>query len=58
MLQDLKWSRSDRMVLGIHKTLENLDNSNQWGNYLLTLEALQIEDVKPSINTKDELRSR
>ena len=27
-------------------------------NYLLTLEALHIRELKPSINTKDEYRSR
>ena len=32
--------------------------TNQGENTLLTLEALQIKDIKPSINTKDEFRSR
>ena len=35
-----------------------LDSTTKSDNYLLTLEALWIRDIKPTINTKDEFRSR
>ena len=38
--------------------IDILASTNQGENHLLTLEALQIKDLKPSINTKDEFRSR
>ena len=39
--------------------IDILASTNQRKNTLLTLEALQIKDIKPSINTKDNfIRSR
>jgi len=35
-----------------------LASTSRGENYLMTLEALWIRDLKPSINTKDEYRSR
>ena len=40
------------------KYIDILASTNQGENYLLTLEALQIKELKPSINTKDEFKSR
>ena len=38
--------------------IDMLASTNQGENDLLTLEALQIKDIKRSVNTKDESRSR
>jgi len=38
--------------------MDILKTSAKGENHLLTLEALFIEELKPSINTKDEYRSR
>ena len=38
--------------------IDILASTNQGENTLLTVEALHIKDIKPSINTKDEFRSR
>ena len=38
--------------------VEILQASARGEGYLLTLEALHIRDVKPTINTKEEWRSR
>ena len=38
--------------------IDILASSSQREHVLLTLEALHIKNVKPSINTKDEFRSR
>ena len=48
-------------ICGSEIDFENIDilaSSNQGEHTLLTLEALQIKDTKPSINTKDEFKSR
>ena len=49
------------IICGSEIDLQNIDilaSSNQGEHILLTLEALHIKDTKPSINTKDEFRSR
>ena len=38
--------------------IDILASINQGENTLLTIEALHIKDITPSINTKDEFRSR
>ena len=40
------------------KYIDILASTIQGENYLLTLEGLQIKELKPSINTKDEFKSR
>ena len=38
--------------------VEILQSTSRGDAYLLTLEALHIQELKPTINTKDEYRSR
>ena len=40
------------------ESVDILKTSSRGENYLLTLEALHIRELKPQINTKDEYRSR
>ena len=38
--------------------IDILASTNQGENTIFTVEALHIKDIKPSINTKDEFKSR
>ena len=40
------------------ENVEILQSTSRGEGFLLTLEALHIRELKPSINTKDEYRSR
>ena len=40
------------------KDVDILQQSSRGENFVLTLEALHIRERKPTINTKDEYRSR
>ena len=53
--------KSHQLQCGKEITDENVDilqTSSRGENYLLTLEALHIRELRPQINTKDEYRSR
>ena len=46
----------DTMLIG--ENVDILHSTSRGENYLLTLEALYIRERKPTLNTKDEYRSR
>ena len=53
--------KAHQLQYGREITDENVDilqTSSRGENYLLTLEALHIRELRPQINTKDEYRSR
>ena len=50
-LAECKYNLTENDIVILHQT-------NKGEEFLLTLEALYIREFKPTINTKDEYRSR